>query len=182
MADVACLGCSNPNDWLIFLDSDAFPIADLRSYLEKKLTMHPLVAVRRDENLGEPQPHPCFCATTVGFWKEIGGDWSRGYAWPTPLGPVTDIGANLLGNLRERTVDWFPMTRSNKVDLHPVLFGVYDNQIYHHGAGSRAPVMRVDLANNVGMDFSKISAKNSALCAEVEREILIDPQFYARFI
>src|SRR5688572_22300546 len=70
-----------PDDLIVFLDGDAFPIVPFGPAVERMLAEHPLAAIRRDENLGDPQPHPSFCVTTVGFWQQIGGDWSRGETW-----------------------------------------------------------------------------------------------------
>src|SRR2546423_3282904 len=67
---------ADPDDLLLFLDGDAFPIAPVAPFLDEKLARYPLAAVRRDENLDDVQPHPAFAATTVGFWHEIGGDWN----------------------------------------------------------------------------------------------------------
>ncbi|HEX5615947.1 MAG TPA: hypothetical protein VFZ83_12415 [Acidimicrobiia bacterium] len=126
---------ADPGDHLVFLDGDAFPIAPITPAL---LGGAPLAAVRRDENLGDRQPHPCFCVTTVGFWTEIGGDWSGGHRWENSLGEsVTDVGGNLLGILAERGVEWRPLLRSNRTDLHPLWFAVYGDVVYHHGAGFR---------------------------------------------
>ncbi len=133
------------DDLLVFLDGDAFPVAELAPRLDEMLARRPLVAIRRDENLGEPQPHPSFCATTVGFWKEIGGDWSPGHRWQTTAGKmVTDVGGNLLGELERRGIEWEPLLRTNVRNLHPLWFGVYENLVYHHGAGFRRPMSRVD--------------------------------------
>jgi len=132
-------------DVLLFMDGDAFPIAPLDERLRSWLAQRPLAGVRRDENLGDPQPHPCFCATTVGFWREIGGDWSEGPTWRNAEGEeVTDVGANLLRSLDERGIEWTPLLRSNVRDLHPVLFGVYSESAYHHGGGFRPSYTRVD--------------------------------------
>jgi len=148
LADIACLRASGDDDILIFADSDAFPIADLKEHLSKELVEHPLVAVQRLENLGDPQPHPCFCVTTVGFWKKIKGDWHAGFQWRNSLGEtVTDVGGNLLGKLEREGIRWKPLLRSNKKDLHPLWFGVYGDLVYHHGAGSRNPVSRLDAAS-----------------------------------
>jgi len=138
---------AEPYDVLVFIDGDAFPVAPLGDFLEESLARFPLVAVRRDESLGDIQPHPSFCATTVGFWREIGGDWSRGpeWTWPNAVGrQVEDVGGKLLYLLRERGVDWGPLLRSNRHNLHPVLFGVYEDRIYHHGAGFRPVFERTD--------------------------------------
>src|ERR1700739_2378151 len=50
------------DDLIMFLDGDAFPIADPMPLIDDALARAPLVAVRRAENLGDPQPHLCFCA------------------------------------------------------------------------------------------------------------------------
>ena len=135
---------ADPGDLLIFIDGDAFPIAPLDDYLEEILGRFPLAAIRRDENLGDKQPHPSFCATTVGFWQEIQGDWSRA-PWINNVGwEIADPGGRLLENLTARNVQWHPLRRTNRVNLHPVLFGVYDDVVYHHGAGFRAAFERAD--------------------------------------
>src|ERR1700722_1894026 len=96
---------SSPSDILIFLDGDAFPIAPITPWVEDMLGTVPLAAVRRDENLGDCQPHPSFCATTSGFWKEIEGDWRPGGKWINTAGrEVADVGGNLLYNLRQRQI------------------------------------------------------------------------------
>ncbi len=126
---------SHPDDLLLFVDGDAFPIAPVGPEI---LGDCRLAAIRRDENVGDCQPHPSFCLTTVGFWSEIGGDWRRGYKWTASTGDqVTDVGGNLLGILRERDLPWRPLLRSNRVNLDPIFFGVYGDVAYHHGAGFR---------------------------------------------
>src|SRR3954447_26684235 len=80
-------------DLLMFLDGDAFPIADLGPVIEAGLRDAPLMAVRRTENGNDPQPHPCFCVTSVGTWKALRGDWTKGYMWDGLDGePTTDVG------------------------------------------------------------------------------------------
>jgi len=135
LADMICAEADR-DDLVLFIDSDAFPIAPVDASL---LGGMPLAAVRRDENAMEPMPHPCFCLTTAGFWIDIDGDWGQGkYHWTAPTGDlVTDGGANLYAILEERGIEWKAMLRSNRVDLDPLWFGIYDNVVYHHGAGSR---------------------------------------------
>src|SRR5438477_9222711 len=67
------------DDLLMFLDGDAFPITDPMPLIADGLARGKLVAVRRSENLGDRQPHPCFCVTTAGTWRQLCGDWSAGY-------------------------------------------------------------------------------------------------------
>jgi hypothetical protein len=139
---------SAPEDLLLFLDGDAFPVRPVASWFEGLLSSDPLAAVRRDENLGDVQPHPCFCLTTVGFWQEIEGDWRAGEMWENAVGTTTDSGAEVLRVLRQRNISWRPILRSNTRNIHPVWFGVYEHRVYHHGAGFRSRVSRVDLLND----------------------------------
>jgi hypothetical protein len=137
------------DDVLIFLDGDAFPVRPLVPWIDDVLAGHPLAAVRRDENLGDPHPHPSFCATTVGFWTDFGGDWLPGASWINEAGrEVADTGGNLLAKLRHDGIDWLPLLRTNTYNPHPVWFGVYDHRIYHHGAGfQETRVERADWAD-----------------------------------
>jgi len=132
-----CHGAA-PRDLLMFLDGDAFPIADPLPLIEQALAQAPLVAVRRAENVDEPQPHPCFCVTTVETWRTLPGDWSAGPMWPGARGtPTTDVGAGLLRRLQLTGTPWVQVLRSNRHDLDPLNFAVYGDVIYHHGAGFR---------------------------------------------
>lgn len=134
-----------PEDHLLFLDGDAFPVAPLAPVLA---AAERLIAVRRLDP-PVPVPHPCFCLTTVGFWNDIGADWNQGsYYWQAVgrerVGEVTDVGAKLMVQLKELGVEWRPLVRLNTRDLHPPdAFGIYGNQafgpvVYHHGAGFRS--------------------------------------------
>ncbi|MGO8752586.1 MAG: hypothetical protein ACLQNE_42140 [Thermoguttaceae bacterium] len=205
LGDMAVLHSTNPADWLVFIDCDAFPIADVVAYGREKLKQYPLAAVQRRENLGDVQPHPAFCLTTVGFWKEIAGDWKQGFAWENDAGrSITDVGGNLLGILRKRGIDWFPMLRSNKRNLHPLWYGIYDDLVYHHGAGSRmaAPHARIDFyLNRIGektlyrkvvcslpcgighlLDpIRRVNRRNQVVSERVFASIVQDPFFYQYF-
>jgi hypothetical protein len=141
------LESASDDDLLLFLDGDAFPVAPVVPAVEDILAKSSLVAVRRDENLGDPQPHPSFCVTRVGFWREVGGDWSYGHTWRNSLGnEVTDAGGNLLGTLTRRGDSWQPLLRTNRRNLHSLWFGVYGDLAYHHGAGFRGGLCRRDRA------------------------------------
>ncbi len=126
------------DDLIMFLDGDAFPIADPMPLIEDSLAKAPLVAVRRAENVDEPQPHPCFCVTSVGTWLDLRGDWTAGPTWMGARGkPTTDVGGNLLRRLQLTNTPWVQVLRSNHHALDPLWFGIYGEVIYHHGAGFR---------------------------------------------
>jgi hypothetical protein len=137
LADLIAFDAESDDDPLLFIDGDAFPVADVGPLVED-LANHPLIAVKRAE-ASDVQPHPCFCLTTVGFWRKLGGDWRKGgYSWTNAVGrEVSDVGARVLKAVNEQQVDWRPLLRSNKTDVHPLFFGVYDDVVYHHGAGFR---------------------------------------------
>ena len=127
------------SDPLLFIDGDAFPIANLDRLVAEDLPRHELIAIKREE-ASDVQPHPSFCLTTVGFWRQLGGDWRKGgHHWVNAVGrEVSDVGARVLKAVDEQGVEWKPLLRSNKQNPHPLFFGVYDDLIYHHGAGFRA--------------------------------------------
>lgn len=186
---------ADPADIVVFIDGDAFPIDDLER-IEPLIAEHKLVAAQRLENLGDPQPHPCFAATTVGFWKEIAGDWTRrGPAWTNTAGVTRrDAGGKVLARLKELGVDWFPLVRTNRRELHPVLFAVYGDLVYHHGAGFRSAGTVVDkyLAGGYRWQSPPMSwiaerrhqrfkRRNLKLSEEVFEEIRRDDRFIERF-
>lgn len=205
LADMAALHSTDENDWLMFIDGDAFPIGDIVEYGKEKLRHFPLIAIRRDENFGDRQPHPSFCLTTIKFWKEIEGDWRVGATWINDLGEEKrDVGGNVLASLNERGYNWHPMLRSNTMNLHALWFGIYDNIIYHHGAGFRPQISYYDrktrgisktfndlhmrylskLPGFVNNNFNPITRyinENARLSGQVYSEILSNDLFYTRF-
>ena len=151
LADLAFFNAASDDDVLIFIDGDALPVSSISRLLSSKLVDARLIAVQRYENNGDIQPHPCFCVTTVGFWHELESDWHPGETWLDLDGnEKTDPGGNLLAVLKERDIVWLPLTRVNRLNPHPVLFGLYGDDdgplVYHHGAGSRPAITRADRA------------------------------------
>jgi len=198
---------ANDEDLILFLDGDAFPISNLRMLAKKYLDKHPLIAVQRKENLGDIQPHPCFCLTTAKFWKTIKGNWQKGnFTWKNSEGRnINDVGGSLLDILNKNNIDWMPLNRSNEIDFHPVMFGVYHNVVYHHGMGFRKPASRIDRVNSKGFErrrkrfilakkilpldlcksllspYNKVFRKNKKLNKKVLSWIETDSEFYRRF-
>ncbi len=130
---------ADEEDLLMFLDGDAFPIADPMALIADGLSRAPLIAVRRAENVDSPQPHPCFCVTTVGAWRTLPGDWSAGPTWPGGQGwNVSDVGSLLMRKLELAGLPWVQVLRSNRHNPDPLYFAVYGDVVYHHGAGFRS--------------------------------------------
>jgi hypothetical protein len=129
---------ASDDDLIMFLDGDAFPIADPMPLINEGLANAPLIAVRRAENVNEPQPHPSFCVTTVRAWRELHGDWTSGPKWVGARGKLGgDVGGNLLRRLELTSTPWVEVLRSNRKNPDPLYFGIYGDVVYHHGAGFR---------------------------------------------
>jgi hypothetical protein len=125
-------------DLIMFLDGDAFPIADPLPVVLEGLRTAPLVAASRAAGIAEPQPHPCFSVSTVGAWRALPGDWSSGWAWPQAGGGHTsDVGANLLRALELSQTPWVQLERTNRSQSDPRFFAIYADVVYHHGGGFR---------------------------------------------
>lgn len=199
LAEAVCRQASD-DDWIVFIDNDCFPISDWVPMISDQLRRHEFLAVRRDENVGDRQPHPCFAVTTAGFWKRLKGDWRAGYSWTNLEGrQITDVGGNLLKQLEEADVNWLPLLRSNRTDLHPVFFAVYAGIVYHHGAGSRAPHCRADreriramlpawrrkilhALGRYGRHVERQKEITGRIGEEIFQQLVRDPQFGRQFM
>lgn len=136
---------ADDEDVVVFIDGDAFPIKPIDDFITRTLKQYPLAAIRRTENIGDIQPHPSFCFTTVGFWKQIEGDWKEGFEWETTAGiRRTDVGGNLLNILTQKHIAWLPLERTAQLTEHGLMFGIYADLVYHHGAGFRDPLSMYD--------------------------------------
>jgi hypothetical protein len=128
---------AEPSDLLMFLDGDAFPVADPMPLIREGLAKAPLVAVRRAENF-DHQPHPCFCVTTVETWRKLPGDWAIAHTLTRPDGRrESDTGGNLLRILELTGTPWVEVLRTNPIRNDPLYFALYGDVIYHHGSGFR---------------------------------------------
>lgn len=165
------------DDLIMFLDGDAFPVFDVCPLIESGLARAPLLAVRRAENGNEAQPHPCFCVTRVSTWRRLKGDWGSSTVATMGGAAVKNPGGRLLEQLELSATPWTQILRSNARNLHPVFFGVYGGAIYHHGAGFRPPISRVDLAQLAPTDRlasssrAKLALSNLRLSLELFRRI-----------
>lgn len=180
---------ADPDDMIVFVHGDTLPVREWSAPVSAMLADRPLAGIRRDENLGEPHPHWCFTASTVGFWSELGSDWTNGRKWRGTDGvEVTDFGATLWNDLEEAGVAWTPMLRSNERDLHPLWFGIYEKVIYHHGAAFRKPMSRLDTALSerhpgpfglrTKLELAVRSRRNARLSRSLYRKLEVDPEFW----
>ena len=54
-----------------------------------------------------------------------------------PIPPSPAASQALLAAFAERGIEWYPMLRSNKINPHPLQFGLYEDLVYHQGGGFR---------------------------------------------
>ena len=140
-------------DYIVTLDNDSFPVRDdwldvLVSSCERGAAvagvyrdemaplLHPFVHVsglcmRRRDLLGLDASfkdvHPM--AGTSGAGRD---EWTQ------------DVGQKITHELTLSGREIAPLHRSNEVDFHFVMGGVYGDVIYHQGAGSRPLIFRAD--------------------------------------
>ena len=169
-------------DKILLLDSDAFPIAPISDFLDEKLKEYPFVSAQEpmhewDRNPLYLIPHPMFMLFEA---KHIIEDNLTDYLREI----IKDKNSNWWGGttqwLTERGYDYYPLTRSNKTDLHPLYYAIYDDLIYHHWAGSRNMITRPDRlrAEQTGEDVEDIALENAEVSnrvfERVSSEINID--------
>ena len=127
------------DDVVIFLDSDAFPIGNINSYIESKLKGYDFCAVHRPEIIKCPIPHPCFAFCTIDFWANNNFSWIPPDSGRACESCRYDTGGKVLSKLEQNNIEWFRIKRTNKSSIyyHPVFFSSYDDIVYHQGASSR---------------------------------------------
>ena len=137
-------------DVLVWLDSDSLILKPLQEYTALKLKDYNFIAVQRPENRGDLIPHPSFAFCKAKFWRENNLSW-RGEVGNISNGRL-DSGGFLLNFFNKNHENWFKMQRTKSLTKHDVWFTIYDNFVYHHGAGSRPRVCR---AGNKNLKFNE---------------------------
>ncbi len=97
----------------------------------------------RTDNL-DITPHPCALFIKGQYIKEHLFFFRR----PSVAGifnfigeEVHDIGTGFKTRVNNKQV-FYPLMRSNFLNVHPMLAAIYGDTFYHHGAGSRMPWFR----------------------------------------
>jgi hypothetical protein len=125
-------------DYLITLDSDAFPVRDgWIAQLQRNLGTASLTGIWRDEMPGalEAFVHPSGLA--------IRCDRLRAIPAPFALAAVQSFGQQVTQDILLAGEKVIPLRRSNFRNAHFLMGGIYGDLIYHHGAGSRRPLFRM---------------------------------------
>jgi hypothetical protein len=130
---------TNDEDTVIVIDSDAFPIKPIDDYLHNHLKIFEFLAISEPKHNYKPlpiQPFECFYAFKYKFFEKYNfkfkyqpGIHSNWIDW-------------MINWFKDKNIEWYPLNRTNKVDIHPLYFGIYDDIVYHHWGGSRNRVSR----------------------------------------
>ena len=120
-------------EWVITLDTDAFPIRDgwIDELLAPLETGAALAGVWRDEMQTQitPYVHPSCLAVRRETLTSLGVPFRRASG--------QDVGQNISLSLAREGHRFGRLTRTNVRNPHFVMAGIYGDLIYHHGAGSR---------------------------------------------
>lgn len=176
------LSQSKPDDILLFLDGDAFPINPLMPILTL-LAKYDFISIVRTE-LGDCFPHPSFAMCRVEFWLRYLPSWLPGFSDINNDNNPMDSGGYIFNILKKNNLKWHRLFRSNKRNIHSLWFGIYDDIIYHHGAGFRSPVSKLDIkersTNNYinSEEFKGVYQYSDKL----HQRIIEDPLFFHEFI
>ena len=133
-------------DYFLFIDSDAFPVQ--KGWIDILLKSMDAFSTENNEkeiacNLRTENLEQRLHASVLFVKKNALNDlkWHNN--------PIVDVMGNeerdvqISSYQEEKRKQAFPMLRSNKTEVHPLLCGVYYNMFYHHGLGSgRADNMR----------------------------------------
>lgn len=144
-------GCTH----LAAIDSDSFPIFPGWPYvlLGRMGPTIRLAAVLRSENLDSHLPHPCGYFMQSSFLtdrqpklfpdeKERGAEAFSSFLRQTGQRVDTGIGYGYV--LWRSGEPWLRLLRSNRVNLHFLLAGIYGDIFFHLGASSRHPAFYAD--------------------------------------
>ena len=167
------------DDIVIVLDSDAFPIKPITKYLFSKLKEHEFLGINEPKHNYEPtpiQPHVCFYAFKYEFFDKYGFEFK--YEGPGVNRNWVDW---MIDWFKEKEIVWYPLNRTNEVNLHILYFGVYDDMIYHHWAGSRFDVCRQDRLRT-DKSREKIIEENTQIESRVFTQITQQSDEFMNFL
>ncbi|WP_299880374.1 hypothetical protein [uncultured Cocleimonas sp.] len=170
LADIAV---SDNVSHLCTLDVDSFPIKpgwaeDLASSLTNE---SPVAAILREENGDSVLTHPSCTFFERSFWvtykPQIYPSWKECKCFACLFFYIRNIseldtGIGISYILQQNGLSWRNLTRSNMINEHTVMGGVYSDIIFHLGAGSRSiKLCRKDVQNVHLSTIDKLKLKIS---------------------
>jgi hypothetical protein len=126
-------------DYAATFDMDSWPLLPRwdEHYVSRLSDEVPLAAIVRTE-LGDNFPFGAFSLLSRSFWQEKLSSFSADPSTSFSSRP-SETGSGLLDQLVREEKAFLRLERSNAWDPHPVMGGLYDDAVFHLGAGSRMP-------------------------------------------
>jgi hypothetical protein len=193
------------------LDVDSFPIRP--GWFEASLAaiqrQSAYVAILRRENGDSVLPHPSYTFFPHDFYELYRPTFfphtaamcpREGFLfrrWLRATKQVPDSGIGFAWTVAQHRLRWSPLLRSNRVDDHMVMGGIYGDHIFHLGALSRplksfrGDESRGLLSARQASDFAPPSVQDARVEAEVRnhqafqrirRSLLRDPDGYLAYL
>ncbi len=126
-------------DYAVTLDNDSFPVRDdwldvMVSACEKGAAV---AGVYRDEMAPEIEPfiHVSALCVRLDDLRALKVSFGRGAQ--REIAHNQDVGQRITYEFTQQGRTIAPLQRSNRVNVHFLMGGLYGDVIYHHGAGSR---------------------------------------------
>jgi len=174
---------AEPGDIFLRLDSDAFLINDIDESFIDLVNKHQFVSLKEPEHEWDTTyhtPHPALWAFPVELLNT-----KLAYQMSELL---EDHHSNWWGGvvhwLEENNIKWHPLERTNKVNLHPLYFGVYDDLVYHHWAGSRDMITRPDrkIARESNVSIESVRDDNIKLNRRIMEQLNVQPDVFIDYL
>lgn len=141
---------SHEFEYIVTLDTDSFPVHDewLDALVGACETGASLSGAFRSEMVPKITPfiHVSGLCIRRADFEELKLSFREGSG--------QDVAQNITTKMRELDRDIKPFERSNLVNFHFLIGGVYGNVLYHHGAGSRKPQFWTDGDTDTNEDIS----------------------------
>lgn len=189
-------------DYICTFDVDSFPISNnwfqkIRSQMEREGTT--LCAVLRKENFDTVLPHPSCIVFERAFYEkyrptffptQAALDQPDYHAFFQETGQRLDTGIGYGFVLHRNAIPWTRLTRSNALDEHPLMAGIYGDLIFHLGAFSRGKMFNVDAIAHLRRhgtyptleDENAIMARNGAIFDRICAAMRHDRSGYIRYL
>ena len=171
-------------DLIMFIDSDAFLINDI-SKIINNIDKYPFIAIEEPNHEyrfdGFLTPHPLFYLFKAEYFLESNLDW---YAKQVMLDTAGNWWGSIIKWLDENNIKYYPLKRTNKVNLHPLYFAIYEDIIYHHWAGSRRMITIPDRMRHseTGESLDQIAEKNHELSEQVYEQIKYQKEDFMNYL
>ncbi len=149
---LAALAAADGVDRLITLDVDSFPISDHWIETIAGASKSGVAGILRAENGDTVLPHPSCVMVEAEFFDRYRPSFSPDSDFSPEFrrflrstGQAGDTGLGLAYTLWAQKLPWGRLLRSNAVDLHPVIAGVYADSVFHLAGVASGTIFRRDL-------------------------------------